>query len=98
MGLVSESATPDEWKFPTPVARLYRYVHREENPKWNAVRTPKGIGTLMKAHSYPGGCQVQLMRERQTVKGGGKNSQAIMRAFDHHEVRPANANAKEDKK
>jgi hypothetical protein len=75
----------DEWKFHTPVARLYRLIGKE-----NAVRTPKGLGTLLIAHDYPGGCHVQLMNERETVKGyGKKKAPRRMRQFNHEEVTEA---------
>lgn len=75
--------TQDEWKFHTPVARLYRLLGVE-----NGVRTPDGIGTLVKAHSYPNGCQVVLMRETQRIGTSRRNPTGyqIMQAYDHQEV------------
>ncbi len=76
-------ALPDAWKFPGPVARLYHLIGVE-----NAVRTPRGIGTLKNAHSYPGGCQVVLLHEKERVKNS-KKGERVMRCFDHEEVEGA---------
>lgn len=77
----------DTWKFHAPAARLYHLVHRDDAPKWNAVRTPDGIGTLMKAHSYPKGCQVVLAREKERTKQ--KPHDQVMREYDAQEIKPA---------
>ncbi len=75
-------APPDAWKFPSPAARLYHLIGVE-----NAVRTPRGIGTLKKAHSYPGGCQVVLLHEKERVKNSNaKRGERVMRCFNHEEV------------
>ena len=74
--------TPDEWKFPTPVARLYRLVGRE-----GAVRTPDGIGTLLAARSHELGCMVSLAAERKTNEYKGGAPFKICRYYDHTEVK-----------
>ena len=81
-------STLNEWKFESPAARLYHLIHHKESPKWNKVRTPKGIGTLMKAHSYPGGCQVVLMREKTRINKSKEHPDGvqIMRQFNHSEI------------
>ena len=80
MGMV----TPDEWKFPTPVARLYKLID-----KHGAVRTPQGIGTLMMAHSYPKGCMVSLAAEKKTNSYQSGSGWKIVRYYDHEEVKGA---------
>ncbi len=76
-------APPDAWKFRSPAARLYHLIGVE-----NAVRTPRGIGTLKKAHSYPGGCQVVLLHEKERVKNSKKGDR-VMQCFEYEEVEGA---------
>jgi hypothetical protein len=80
------SRIPNAWKFPGEAARLYHLIDRE-----NAVKTPRGIGTLKKAHDYPGGCQVVLMREKTRINKSRKNPEGvqIMRGFNAQEVEEA---------
>jgi hypothetical protein len=59
------SRIPNTWKFDSDVARLYHLIHDpKDNPQWGRVKTPDGKGTLYSAFSGPGGCRVQLDRER----------------------------------
>jgi hypothetical protein len=76
---------PDQWKFETPVARLYKYVSTKETPKRGAVKTPHGQGTLLMAHSYPKGCMVELTAERRTAKDGTRVYMPC-RYYDHTEI------------
>jgi hypothetical protein len=74
---------PDEWKFSTPVSRLYRYIDKE-----GAIRTPDGLGKLLMAHSYPKGCCVELTAER-TVARYKATTWRICRYYDYDQVREA---------
>jgi hypothetical protein len=71
----------DEWKFPTPVARLYRFVGKD-----GAVRTPDGIGTLLAARSHKKGCMVTLQAEREVNRYKAGAHWKIARYYDANEV------------
>jgi hypothetical protein len=78
---------PDEWKFVTPVARLYKFVDQDGAVRTPpSVSTPDGNGKLRMAHSYPKGCMVELERERQTNHYQSGKDWTVCRYYDHTEI------------